>query len=165
MLDRVFNYLLTGYASVAGAILLSIWLSVNYEVIMRYFFNRPTTWVVDYSQIALLYLNFLVVAWVLSREGHVKIELLLDRLRPKARQVVNTITSIVGAFLSSLLFWYGTDITLVAIKTEEWYISGVLIPKWPIVIIIPIGSLLLIFQFVRRAWLYAKAGKSPRESG
>ena len=162
MFDRVFNYLLIGFASAAGAVLIFIWLSVNYEVVMRYFLNRPTTWVVDYNQIALLYLNFLAMAWVLSKDGHVKIELLLEHLRPRTQRVLNTITSAIGALLSVLLFWYGIVITSNALETGEWYISGVLVPKWIIFIIIPIGSSLLILQFIRRA-INATKGKAPEK--
>ena len=122
MFNRVFDYVVRLFAVVAGVILVLMTASVNYEVFMRYFFNRPTTWVVDYSQYSLVIITMLATAWVLTREGHVKIELIVGALSPKVQQVLNTITSALGVLVCGIFFWYSLQVTLDAFSLKQVFI-------------------------------------------
>ena len=139
-------------ASAAGAVLVLLALSINFEVVMRYFLGSPTSWVVDFSQYALVYITFLAAAWVLAREGHVRIELLVNRLSPKVQRLLKFSTSVVGAVLCGLFFWYSLQITLEAINTKELFVEATVVPKWPILIVLPIGSIVITLEFLRKAW-------------
>ena len=142
-----------GLLALLGAIILVFtMLFVNYEVVARYWLNRPTPWMLEIVEYALLYLAFLGAAWVLKEEGHIKMDLVLNRLSPRVRVRLNIITSIIGAIICLVISWYG------ALSTWEHFQLGYIIaslldpPKAPILAIIPIGSFLLFIQFVRRAY-------------
>ena len=156
MLGRWFDYLLVGSAYLAGAIIVLMTLGVNYEVMMRYFFRLTPAWVTDYSEFALVYLTILAAAWVLAKEGHVKIELITNALSQKTQRLMNIITSAFGVLLCGVFFWYSLQVTLSAFRLNQVFIHATATPQWPIWMALPIGSLLLTFQFLRRTWGYAR---------
>ena len=152
MLNRLFDRVLLILAGVAAVILVFTTVSVDFEVIMRYAFNNPTKWVVDFSEYALVFILFLSTAWVLSQEGHVKIDLLLKAFSGKTQRVVNIVTSIIGAVACAIFFGYALWITLEIFQAGDVLWRATIIPKGPIWIVMPIGSFLLTLQFARKAW-------------
>jgi len=48
---------------------------------------------------------------VLREEGHVKMDLLLTRLNPRAEAILNIVTSGVGAIICLALTWFGIKVT------------------------------------------------------
>lgn len=152
MVNRLFDRVLISLAWVAAAIVVYLAVSVDFEVVMRYFFNRPTSWTVDFAEYALIYILFLSAAWVLSREGHVKIDFLLRALSTRVQRVVNIITSLVGAGACGVFFWFSLRATWEAFLAGDLIFRATVVPKWPIFMIMPIGSLLLTLQFLRSAW-------------
>ena len=160
MLNRLFDRILLSLASVAAAVLVFTTLSVDFEVIMRYGFTRPTSWVVAFSEYALLYILFLGTAWVLSEDGHVKVDILLRLLSPRNQRVLNIFTAIAGAVACAIFFWYGASQTWGVFQAGDVLWRSIIIPKWPIWMIMPFGGLLLTIQFIRRAWFYAR-GQLP----
>jgi len=88
----------------------------------------------------------------LRRGGHITIDLLFVRLKPKTQARLNVITSVLGIIISLILVWYGTTATV------SFWQRGILtptimeFPRAAIIAIIPVGSFLLALQFLRRAW-------------
>lgn len=165
MLNHWLNYLLIGSAYLTGGIIVFMTVTVNYEVIMRYFFDRTSTWVVDYARFSLVYLSILAAGWVLAKEGHVKIELVVSALPPTAQQVLNTITSALGTLVCGIFFWYSLQLTLDTFRLKQVFILGTATPQWLIWMVLPIGSLLLVLQFLRRTWRYARGSKVSESGG
>ena len=160
MLQRLLDRMLVVTVVVAGGLVVYLAVTLDFEIVMRYFFNRPTTWVIDFSEYALLYITFLGAAWVLSKEGHVKIDLLLNALSPRNQQVLNTITSLLGAGACAVFLWLSLWVSWEAFEAGHIFWRATIIPKWPILIVMPIGSLFLTIQFLRRAWLYARGRRA-----
>jgi len=163
--SRIFDHILNAVVVIAGIILIYMMLSVCVDVVMRYFFNMPTIWVVEIAAYCLLFITFLVAAWVLKREGHVKIELLLDRMRPGGQNLLNGITSIIAAIIFLLITWYGAKITWNLYQTNFIVNTVLMPPKFVIMFIIPLGTFLFSIQLVRRAcnFLANWRGLPPRE--
>ena len=148
----IFDRTLSCFAFLAGALLIFMMLSVSADVFMRYFLNQPIFWVVEINEYAILYTTFLGAAWVLAKEGHVKVELAVDHLRPKHQAMAGAVTSILGAAACGVLVWFSAE------ATWNHYISGVWdpgdlleVPTAYVMVIIPVGGLLLFVQFLRRS--------------
>ena len=140
-------------AAILGAVLVFlIMLSVALDVVMRYFLGRPMIWVLQMTEIGLLYITFLGAAWVLRKEGHVKMDLLLTRLSPRRQAVLNFFTSILGAVICLVIVWYGAQTTWDHFQ-RSWILEGAIdLPLAPFLAIIPIGVSLLFIQFLRRSY-------------
>lgn len=152
-INAVFDRVLDVLAWLAGMLIILIMLFVSAETVSRYFLNLPIPGLDEISEIVIVYITFLGTAWLLREEGHIAIDSVLVRLAPKIQRWLNIISSLLGASMCLVLVWYGTATTL-----DLWG-KGVVSPtvlKIPVAIctaIIPIGSVLLVFQFLRRASL------------
>lgn len=113
----------------------------NMEVARRYFFNAPSIWAQDVISIAALAVTFLTLPYITMTDRHVKIDILIRRLRPdRQRQLVRF-----GLILVTLLLFTIACITcLEALK--QWSrgtqtASSIAIPKWPLLAIMTWGFL------------------------
>ncbi len=148
-----------------GAVILGLMvLFVCSEVISRSFLNRPILWVLEVGEYSLVYITFLGAAWLLRTEGHVKVDIVLNRLNPRTQALLNIVTSILGAMACLVVVWYSAQLTW------GYFESGVRTPgawgppRYPIYVIIPIGSLLLFIQFLRRTHGYLRSWRTTRQS-
>jgi len=137
-----------------------VMLSICMNVVLRYIWSNPIFWVTEVATYCLLWITFLGSAWLLKREGHVRMDMVLNRLNPRHRSLLNAITSILGAIACLVVTWYG-------IKSVNYYfelgfvITSMLSPvKWPIMVIIPIGGFLLFIQFLRRTKSHLESWKA-----
>ena len=56
---------------------------------------------------------------------------------------------ILGFIVSVAVFWFGTLHTIDLFQRGIMEVKGVIVPKGPVVLIIPLGGLALSIQFVR----------------
>jgi C4-dicarboxylate transporter DctQ subunit len=158
---KIYDRVIDSAAFLTGILVIFLMLSVGLEVALRYFLGRPTSWVVEIAGYILLFIPFLVAAWVLRREGHVKMDLVLTRLRPKNQSLVNAVTSFIGAIVCFVLALSGLKTSL--------YFRGyqtptiLMLPKSLIIAIIFVGSFLLFIQFMRRTCIFLGKWKTPEE--
>ena len=148
--DRVINIMIF----LAGLLLIFIMLSVGLEVISRYLVNRPQMWVTEVTECLLLYITFLGSAWLLREEGHVKVDIILNHLSPKTAAFLGVISSILGIFVSITLTIYGISVTWNYFQRGIYTPTALEIPVSAILVIIPIGSIMLFIQFLRRTSLF-----------
>jgi len=141
-------------AFLAGILVIFIMLTVSINVALRYFLNHPLGWVLEGSEYALLYITFLGAAWLLKKEGHVKMSVILDLLKPRAQAYVNVINSIIMAIICCLLVWYGTQGTLYTLQYNILSVRYLSLPKFVFLAIIPVGSFFLFTQSVKRTHVY-----------
>ncbi|MEJ2726617.1 MAG: TRAP transporter small permease subunit [Deltaproteobacteria bacterium] len=149
-----FDRVIDGMIFLAGLILVFIMLSVCMEVILRYFLNRPQMWVTEVTEVLLLYITFLGTTWLLRQEGHVKVDIILNRLKPKAIALMGIVTSAIGIFVSITLTVSGFQLTWDYLQRGIYTPTAMEIPVSIIIVIIPVGSLMLLVQFIRRGWLH-----------
>ena len=162
-IGRILDKIMEIFAFLAGLILAFILLSVCLEVFMRYFLNRPLQWVVELTEYALLYITFLGTAWLLKRGGHINVDIFLSLLSSRNRAGLKFFSSLIGIIVSFCLVWYGFAVSWEHFQDGIYNLTLLEFPKAPLLAIIPIGSLLLLAQFIRRAYgsLAVFMGKKP----
>lgn len=150
--DR-FNAFLTIIVAVLTVLLM---LTVTITVITRYIFNfAPKGWF-ELWEYSIVYIVFLGAAWLLNKEGHVAMDLVITRLGRKSQTILNITCSILGAIGCAALAYWGTLQTVKSALAGHLEIYGQLYPpEWTIMWIIPFGSCLLFIQFLRRTYRYA----------
>jgi TRAP-type C4-dicarboxylate transport system permease small subunit len=145
-----FNHLLSFGIGCSSIMIFITWVIVCMEIVCRQFFKNPLVWVVEWAGYMILYSLFLGAAAVLKSEGHIKIELLLNWLKPQNRAIMTAINSILGAVACIILVWFGTVSTLSHYHDDIRTFTAMELPQWPFLIIIPIGCFLLLVQFIQR---------------
>lgn len=150
--DRVLDLL----AIIACGLILFAMFSVGTDVVMRYLLNRPMIWVFDVTETILLWITFLGAAWLLRREGHVRMDIVLTLLKPKTRALFNFITSIFILIICCVLCWYGTQVTWDQFQRSIVIPRGVEIPSAATLVIIPIGFFFLSIVSLRMSYGYLR---------
>jgi len=151
----LFDHIISAFAYVAAVVLVSTMLIVGADVIVRTLGEGGRIfWAVEVSEYCLLFITFLASAWLLKEDGHVKMDIVLSRLTPKTQALLNSIISIIGAIICLILVWYGIESTWDHFQLNYMVYGLLRIPKWTLLLIIPIGSALLFIQFFRRSYGY-----------
>ena len=149
LFEKWFDALIDGCAVIAGLLLVAMMLLVCCSVVMRYMMHLPVGWVVEVCEFGLLFITFLGTTWLLKKDGHIKVDIVIGSLQPAVRKVIFRITSLVGAASCGFLLWYGTYETWDHFQRSTLVIQTLETPKWMLLIVIPFGSLLMIIQFMR----------------
>ena len=141
------------FAFVGGILLLVSVLSVIFQVISRYFFDESFVFVNELNEYILLYVPFLGAAWLLRQDGHITIDLLEQLLPSGPLKALDLLITGLGVCISAILVWYGTIVTLEAYKQNIESTTVVQFPQVYVLVIIPLGSLLLLLEFLRKGCL------------
>jgi len=157
-----FDRLMDGCALVAAVLIIFIMLAICLEVVARRV-GYPQKWVMEITEYCLLFIAFLGAAWLLRREEHVKMDILVTALNPGIQGLFGTITSLMGVIISLVLLVFGTIVTWDYFQRGVFRPTPLLTPAAPLYAIIPLGSFLLLIQFVRRTCGYFRIWKEPRD--
>lgn len=148
-IDRILGAIIKLFGVIAGILFMMMALIVTYNVVMRYFVARPPVWAVETTEYIMVYATFLAAAWVLSVDGHVKIDILVMRLSPKNQYLSSVVVSFLGLIACAVLGWFAVESThnlytrdVIMMKMMPW-------PKWILIAPIPLGILLTLVQFIR----------------
>lgn len=138
-------------AVLADICLVVLMLLITTEVVMRYLFRSPIEGAVEAQQIILIVICFLGASWVLKKDQHIVLDVVINRLSQRHLALMKTVTGFVGAIVCLITAWYGLvagiDYTIRGIMT-----SGMLnFPKGPILVLIAIGFFFMFIQFLRLA--------------
>jgi C4-dicarboxylate transporter DctQ subunit len=135
-------------ATLSGTVLLFVAFSIFVDVILRYFFNRPSIWVTEITTYLFLYIIFLGTAYALQEGLHIRVTFLLDRFNEKVIRIINLITAIFAMIFSFVLLWETSEMTWYAFS-EKWTSPTMLnAPYAYIYVAMVFGSFLLFVTFV-----------------
>jgi TRAP-type C4-dicarboxylate transport system permease small subunit len=154
-------------SSVSAAFVVVMVVSILYDVFARLLFHAPTIWVIDMNEYLLVYLTFVPAAWILMNDHHVKVELLTVRLSPAPQRRLRVVTDILGLIYCIVLTWQAWEVAWHAFENGYRFSTALNFPKFPVLVIIPIGAAWLGLGFVFRilAGSRAPAALTPGEGG
>jgi TRAP-type mannitol/chloroaromatic compound transport system permease small subunit len=116
------------------------------EVVMRYFFNAPTSWNNDLTQMIFGTYAVLAGGFVLMRGGHVNVDILSSHFSPKVQAIIAIVTSPLFFFFCGMLLVYGGSFAWESLSAWETTRSAWDPPAWPVKLMIPLGAILLLLQ-------------------
>ena len=137
---------------IVGCLVLFMTIAILREVIGRYLFNDPTAWALELSEYSLLFLAYLGAAYTLLVEGHVKVDIFYNRWSLKTRSIADVISSLIGMVYCAVLIWQGSKLALMSLEHGAVSSGAMGLPLFPLQIIVPIGSALLLLQFIGRIY-------------
>ena len=152
---RLFLRLNVPFTYAAAGLTLLMMLTVIFDVVARLAFRAPTLWVIDINEYMLVYLTFIPAAWILLKDGHVKVEILISRFHPRTQRVTGFITDLMGLLYCVILTWQGWLVAWGAFQHDYRFSTALSAPQFPVFVIIPIGSAWLSLAFLARlctAW-------------
>jgi len=128
-----------------------------YEVVARYAFDAPTKWAHEISRHFYGIQFMLGGAFGLLMGYHVVSDVIVGRLSPRTRAVVDMIFSTIFFFYCYALIVRGTEMAIESVRLLETTQTIFGSPVWPVKVAIPLGGVLIFMQgavkFIRDMYL------------
>lgn len=138
----------TWVGRIAGWLILVLTFGVSYEVFVRYVLGAPTTWAYDVSYMTYGALFLLAGPYTLSRNGHVRGDMLYRTWKPQTQAKLDLTLYIIFYFPGILaLIYSGYNFAYLSVLFKEVSIfSPAGAPVFPLKTIIPITGVLMFLQ-------------------
>ncbi|MFH1116168.1 MAG: TRAP transporter small permease [Pseudomonadota bacterium] len=144
------NRIAAALAVLAAGLLIFVTLSISYAILTRVLGWKSPIWVIQFNEYALLWITFLAAAWLLGRNKHVSIDLVTGRLSPGWKHRMAMVHAAMGTGVCGILAYYGTLTVWGQFQRNVIDVKGVDVPKYLVLLVIPLGFGLLAFQFLCR---------------
>ncbi len=117
-----------------------------FEVVMRYIFNKPTTWSHETVQYILGTLFILGGGYALLHKAHVNVDVLYTRFRPRVRAMVDVFTGLFFFLFTGVLLWKGSEMFWLSFLQRETSSTIFGPPIYPLKLMLALGALLIVLQ-------------------
>ncbi|MCF4997562.1 TRAP transporter small permease subunit [Pseudomonas syringae] len=150
--------------NVATAMFLLSTAIMLFEGISRAAFDSSAFWAEESVRYLMVWSFFLTLGVSGNAGNHIRTDLLLERLGPRARSVCHVASSLVGITFCALLFFASLP------QVHRYYTMGMMtesnldLPLWFLFLVMPIGALLFLAYYLR-CLVIALKGKDPFGNG
>ena len=131
-------------------LLIPLVIIVMLEVVLRYFFNRPTIWAWDVNIQLAGTLILLAGGYTLLYKRHVVIDVVVHRFSPRTRAIIDLITSPVFFIGYGVLLWIAMDEARDSVQIRELFSSVWSPPMYYFKVVMAVGFFLLLIQGVAK---------------
>ena len=147
-LQRLFYGLLSALNLLGAFWVVLLMLLITADVAGRAFFNSPLPGVPEIVKISVVGLVWCMMAHTLKVGAHLRSTILMDRMPPKARRVVELVACLLGAVMFGLIVYSGWDQMIDAWRVGEFEgEEPVRVPTYPVRSLVLLGALLTSIQF------------------
>lgn len=150
MLARAYGRLLHAGAVVAALLLGVLAVLVTGDVVARNLGIGTLPWILEVSEYGLPLATFLVAPWLLHRNEHVRLDVLLTTIPRGAARTLDRFSDVVGLAVSAVFVIYGTRAVQSSAQQGSMVIKSVVFPEWWLYAPVPVCFAFLAVEFVRR---------------
>ncbi|TEW56734.1 TRAP transporter small permease subunit [Psychromonas sp. RZ22] len=147
-LQNVFDRFSDFIGKMAATLMILLLVNVFYDVVARYFFKSSSIGLQELEWHLFASMFLLGIAYTLKEEGHVRVDILYEKLSGKKQAWINTLGCLFFILpFCALIIWYGYDFTLESYQLDETSGDpGGLSHRWLIKAMIPLSALMIIFS-------------------
>jgi TRAP-type mannitol/chloroaromatic compound transport system permease small subunit len=123
---------------------------VMIEVIRRYFFNSPTVWGNELTQLIFGVYVVLCGGYILRWGGHVNVDIWYGRFSAKGKAIIDMVTFSLFLMFCGMMLVYGGSLAWESLSRFEHSQSAWNPPLYPVKLMIPTGAFLLLLQGIAK---------------
>jgi len=147
--DRFFGTVENLFNLFAGSLVFALMFLGLVQIIMRNVFNSPIYGYIDIVEISMVGFAVLSIAYVQRVGGHVRMELLITRLKGRANWLIEAFATSAAIFIVAILIPYSYSHFKRAFNFGDSTID-IQITTWPAKLVVPLAlSFLLIRLFIQ----------------
>lgn len=132
--------------SILSWLIIPFFLLLILDVMMRYIIGRPLVWTSELAQLLFGVYAILGGGFLLAERGHVSVDIVYSRLSRRRKALVDIATSVLFFTFIGILLWQGWSLALDSMMRLERSNSAWSPPIWPVKLVAPLASLLLLLQ-------------------
>ena len=145
LIDKICNLL----AILAGIYLVVIMFAIVFQASARSFGYSGSSHLFTFSEYGLLYIVMAASPWLVRLKGHVYIEMLTAALPNAVAPGFSRLVTLLCVVICLFLVWYTGKATLKAFNRADFDMRSLDMPKWLLLIPMPICFSLMACQFMR----------------
>lgn len=145
-----FDFLIDALAVAAGALVVLLAALVVFDVAARSLRLLTLPWSLEATEYMLYAVTFLGAPWVLRENGHIAIELIVERLPARARAAVARLADVLGAAICAVLLYYACRVVWLSFHSGILVQKSFSFPEWVGYAGIPPVMLILLAIYLRR---------------
>lgn len=149
-LAQAYRLLMQGCGIAAALLFAAVAVLVAADVVMRNLGLGNLPWIVEISEYSLPVGTFLAAPWLLYRNEHVRVEILVNALPRPAAAALDRIADLIGLVACLGLAWYGIAVIRDSANIGSLIIKTLVFPEWWLFVPLPFGAVLLAIEFLRR---------------
>ncbi len=161
-LDRMLLRLERFLALSGGVAVFALMILAVVSVGGRNFANAPLPGYVDWIEQAMPLIAFMGVAFVMREGGHIRMDILVGRLRGRALYAVELIAALAVLALMALLVWgawahFLRSFDFAAPLWSRDSSMDIALPLWPAKLLAPVAFSVLCLRLSLQVWAYGRA--------
>jgi TRAP-type C4-dicarboxylate transport system permease small subunit len=164
MLDRLMQPIENVANFIAAIAIFLLMLLGTAQIVLRSFFNSPIAGYIDMVELSMAGMAFLGAAYCQRLGSHIRMELLVGRLRGRSLWAFEIIGTLVALFIIGVLIYYSTGHFMRSYELGDSTIDAEY-PVWPSKLLVPIAFTLwfirLLIQLVGSVRLFVNPTLEP----
>jgi TRAP-type C4-dicarboxylate transport system permease small subunit len=161
-LDRYLYKLESVFALISGLAVFALMMLAVVSVSGRNFFNQPLPGYVDWIQQAMPLIAFMGVSFTQRDGGHIRMDMIVSKLKGRALYVVELITTLAILLLMILLVWgtfahFQRSFDFAAPLWSRDSSFDIALPLWPAKLLAPIAFGILCLRLMLQVYAYTRA--------
>lgn len=161
-LARAFGRLLGLCAGLAALLLLAMAAGITLDVVARNVAGWSVRGIDELSEYALYLMAALTAPWLLRQGQHVRIDMLLVALPPRAAWRVEFAGDVAGLAVAIGLAWASAAALVDSLRAGALVMKTFVFPEWWTLAPLPVSLALLAVEFVFRIHRLARGPRAPR---
>lgn len=142
---------LKALAMLAGLVLAADILLITAEVLFRNLGWRGLGWASDIIEYSLPLATLLVAPWLVAQKGHVKLDLLVERMASGQRNTLYRGTMWLATVVTGVLVYASTLLAIDTYQSGSLVIKSLVFPEWWVLAAVPPLFLLIALECLRSA--------------
>ena len=151
-IDNIAGIICDAFGVMAGLVIAFIALAVGAEVLVRNLGLPAFGWTLEMCEYGLLVVSFLGAPWVLRRDEHISVDILVRHVSPAFRRVLLIGADALALAACALLAFYATQVAFEAYVKGSLLFKYLVVPQWIVLSVLPAGMTLLAIEFALRIW-------------
>ena len=160
---RAYHQLMQGCGVASSLVIGVVVLLVTCDVIARNLGFGGFPWAVEVSEYSLPLATFLAAPWLLYKNEHVRVDVLLTALPASIARQIDRAADLVGLAVCLVFVWYGIKVIADSMQLGSMIIKTLVIPEWWTFVLVPVCFALVAIEFLRR--MFTVSGVVSRQPG
>lgn len=143
---RAVHALSTLFGVLAALLIVAIMASTAADVATRQLTGSSIPGVVEYSEVLMVGLIFLGLAYAQRTGAHIGVDLVTERMPVRVAHAVRSVGLLLAILVLAVMAWETLEVALRAVESREYRFGLVQVPIWPARLLIPIGLVALLLE-------------------
>lgn len=143
-------YAIRVLAVFAGFCIVFLIVAIGAEAIIRSLGLGYVPGIIDFSEYGLFLIAILASPWLLNRNQHIRVDIVLTLLKPASRQRLEQLINFILLIIAATILYYGTQVLVESWQRQEIVFREIEIPDWWMQWQIPLAMLLICIELLQR---------------